>query len=865
MNLPYTAIMSEQSGRNLGRSRGRTSRPPQESVPVHQQRPGGPPMQAPHPMEVCTGPSGDRSEPMEVGRAGGSMGRRGSGAPRPGGGRGGPRGGPVVPQVRTRPETLTSKQGKSGTQIALKANYFNLASVTDWVLYQYHVDFAPEEDRSFMRRRLLNDHKEILGGFIFDGMILYSNNRHPNPTIFHSQREGDDAKIQITLTFTRQVNQGDHEYLQFFNILMRKCLAALKLQLVGRNFFDPQAKVDIAQYHLELWPGYVTSIRQHEQQILMCTEIAHKVMRTDTVLSLLYKLQQNNDPDIKHSFQNAVLGLVVLTDYNNRTYRVDDVDFRVSPNSTFKMKDQEITYAAYYNQRYNLKIKDMNQPLLLSKSKAKDLRAGVPETVFLVPELCRMTGLTDDMRSNYRLMSALAEHTRVGPSKRVEKLQAFSRRLRSEKAIVEDLQEWNMAVDSDLVKFNGRILPSEKIYQGSERQTISYDSGPLVDWTHKLKNTPMLTTSNVDNWFVLVPRDLDRISQTFIPMVMECAQKMGMEMKEPGVQRMADDRQSTYVNALDALLSKEQPQLVVCLVSNNRSDRYGAIKKKCCVERAVPTQVITNKAMTNRGAVSVATKIAIQINCKLGGAPWAIEMPMKGTMVVGMDASHDTMNKGMSYGALVASLNNNFSRYYSAVTAHNSGEELSNDVSLNLVKAIQKFRLHNDGALPSRIFMYRDGVGDGQIPYVYQHEIAMLKSKLTELYGGETWKFTFIVVSKRINTRIFTANNHGNAPPGTVVDDCITLPERYDFFVVSQSVRQGTVSPTSYNVLTDNSNLDPDKIQRFTYKMTHLYYNWSGTVRVPAPVQYAHKLAQLVGQNIHRVPHNELDDLLYFL
>ncbi|KAF4533201.1 hypothetical protein B566_EDAN001743 [Ephemera danica] len=62
-----------------------------------------------------------------------------------------------------------------------------------------------------------------------------------------------------------------------------------------------------------------------------------------------------------------------------------------------------------------------------------------------------------------------------------------------------------------------------------------------------------------------------------------------------------------------------------------------------------------------------------------------------------------------------------------------------------------------------------------------------------------------------------------------------------------------------------NSNLDPDKIQRFTYKMTHLYYNWSGTVRVPAPVQYAHKLAQLVGQNIHRVPHNELDDLLYFL
>jgi hypothetical protein len=30
-------------------------------------------------------------------------------------------------------------------------------------------------------------------------------------------------------------------------------------------------------------------------------------------------------------------------------------------------------------------------------------------------------------------------------------------------------------------------------------------------------------------------------------------------------------------------------------------------------------------------------------------------------------------------------------------------------------------------------------------------------------------------------------------------------------------------------------------------------------------VQYAHKLAQLVGQNLHRPPHNDLDDLLYFL
>jgi aubergine-like protein len=145
----------------------------------------------------------------------------------------------------------------------------------------------------------------------------------------------------------------------------------------------------------------------------------------------------------------------------------------------------------------------------------------------------------------------------------------------------------------------------------------------------------------------------------------------------------------------------------------------------------VPSQVITSKAMNNRGAMSIATKVAIQINCKVGGAPWTVEVPIKGAMVVGFDVSHDTMNKSQSYGAMVASLNNNFSRYYSAVSANHSGEELSNDLSTNLLKALQKFREVNEGNLPSRIVIYRDGVGDGQINFVYTHEVELIKVSTT--------------------------------------------------------------------------------------------------------------------------------------
>ena len=34
------------------------------------------------------------------------------------------------------------------------------------------------------------------------------------------------------------------------------------------------------------------------------------------------------------------------------------------------------------------------------------------------------------------------------------------------------------------------------------------------------------------------------------------------------------------------------------------------------------------------------------------------------------------------------------------------------------------------------------------------------------------------------------------------------------------------------------------------YKLCYLYYNWSGSIKVPAPVHYAKKLAFMVGDHL---------------
>ena len=64
--------------------------------------------------------------------------------------------------------------------------------------------------------------------------------------------------------------------------MLRTCLEKLKLQLLGRNYYDPNAAKKLKEFKLELWPGYETSIKQHEADVLLCCEISTKVLRLDT-------------------------------------------------------------------------------------------------------------------------------------------------------------------------------------------------------------------------------------------------------------------------------------------------------------------------------------------------------------------------------------------------------------------------------------------------------------------------------------------------------------------------------------------------------------------------------------------------------
>jgi aubergine-like protein len=111
-------------------------------------------------------------------------------------------------------------------------------------------------------------------------------------------------------------------------------------------------------------------------------------------------------------------------------------------------------------------------------------------------------------------------------------------------------------------------------------------------------------------------------------------------------------------------------------------------------------------------------------------------------------------------------------------------------------------------------------------------------------------RICYLIVNKRVNARFFSkaGRNIGNPPMGTVVDSSVTMKSGYDFYLLPARANQGAMTPTYFFVAYDDTGCKADDIQSLAFKLSFTYFNWSGSVRVPAPCLYAHRLAYLLGE-----------------
>ncbi|KAM4577681.1 LOW QUALITY PROTEIN: piwi-like protein 2 [Odontesthes bonariensis] len=805
----------------------------------------------------------------------------------------------AVPPVPTTQDTtmLTmeavrdplNKSGTKGTPITIGSNHIPIRCKNEAV-YQYHITFTPNVESMAMRFGMMKEHRPTTGEVVaFDGSILYLPVKLSYVAGLKCLRRTDNEEIEIKIHMTKILPPNSDLCIPFYNVVLRRVMKIIGLKLVGRNHYDPESAVILGKHRFVVLNHrsqssccygcpIISIILRCSVCLYLSVDVSHKVLRNDSVLDVVNALYQQSKENFQDECAKELIGSIVITRYNNRTYRIDAIEWNKSPKDTFTLMDgTQTSFSEYYSTNYGITIKELNQPLLLHRPKERSRPAGkqiITGEILLVPELSFMTGIPDKMRKDFRavflfdMMHDLTTHINVSGEQHAHSIKQT--RLGSLPAVSDTpLSSSEKAFFfffffSHLLQIKGRTLPLETICL----QSSSFATGADVSWSREITRDASISSVPLNNWAIFYPRRCAEQAEELVSTFNKVAGPIGLRLERPIRMELRDDRTETYIKSIHSQLTSEPNlQLVVCIMVGKRDDLYSAIKKLCCVKSPVPSQVSINvRTISQQQKLrSIAQKILLQVNSKLGGELWTVNVPLKNLMVIGVDVHHDTSKSHQSVMGFVASVNSSLTRWYSRVTFQAPNEELINGFIVCLLAALQKYYEVNHN-LPEKIVVYRDGVSDGQLKMVEQYEIPQL-IKCFETFPSYEPKLVFIVVQKRISTTLYSrvANGFGTPPPGTVLDHTLTQKDWVDFYLMAHQIRHGCGLPTHYISLYNTANLTPDHLQRLTFKMCHLYWNWPGTIRVPAPCKYAHKLAFLSGQYLHSEPAIQLSDKLHQL
>jgi len=376
------------------------------------------------------------------------------------------------------------------------------------------------------------------------------------------------------------------------------------------------------------------------------------------------------------------------------------------------------------------------------------------------------------------------------------------------------------------------------------------------DWGKAATTHHVLKSEKINKWALIYPEKASSSVREFHECLLEQCKNLGLAIKRARTIEINNDKTETYIKSIRDLPDGAQ-LVVVVMVGPQRADKYSAVKKLCCIESPVASQIILQKTLSNPKRLrSVVQKIALQINCKLGGELWGIKMEHE-NMVIGMEV-------GKGFTAIVCTLNSSASQYYSIVVKNESENSIQARGEA-IKKALKIYQEANKGSNPKNLTVYRSGQNA-----VCPIQIGKEADDFIEYLKDENLKVTYITVQKRTIVKLmhvtdWSSGDLKNPPAGTVIDHQVTSAQWQDFYLIPMNQSLGTVSPTHFTIVRDEAGYEPDQIQQMAYHLTHMYYNWTGNVKVPAVSQYCQKLLDLTINHLNKEPSSSLSKTLFYL
>ena len=771
-------------------------------------------------------------------------------------------------------------------------NLFKIKINKPLKLFQYPYSVSPEIDAADLRIRnklfkyagigTKKDRKRLkdfYGECFISGDSLYGMNEVKESKTFNCKLYLD-GETEYTITIQpkanqRTINQNDLEKdpltKQFIEILIQDILRANPNLDFYRGLFvlKNQKKVIDSKNNgsVNFYPGYTTSFMETESGNYLNVTLKNKILSTDTVLDFMeyyeYKKKKN-----QAQIKKKLIGRSFKVSYAKKNYIIDDISFDRDPKSHNFMHDGKTkTLEEYYKEKYKINIKDLTQPLIVVKVVKKKDAQGKDFDLYFVPEMCYLAGLDDEFLKDREFMKNLANYTKLDPKFRITKTNEFLKLLveTKNKEIKRDgkvIKELSSKEKSEL--YGIEISALDQLHKAYNMKETELLAGKKKAITAKDKIFDVISKKDMSHWICLYRKSNYNDAEKLYNTLDKASQGYDLSIAEPEWVEMGDnDNEEEWAHTANDYMKevsekdKNAKKYSFALFLLDRNDRiYSTLKYYSLCEHGYISQVVKASSL-HKNALSVCSKILLQINAKLSGVSYIAKFDKnikeRNLMIIGVDSSHI---RGKRTGvAMVATINPSFTNFYNKeqIILEEKKESFLISISSFIEEAIQKYNEINK-TYPKGIIIYRQGVSFQQKEFLKNEVINIQK-----VCDKNKLLYEYILVNTKTTYKFFEKDKGGYKNPdgGLLVLSGVTNRDLFEFYIQPQQVTGGSATPSCFTVAYGNMDF-PEIIPKLTFDFCHLYSNWQGTVRVPHVLKLAEKLSKMTAKYTEAELHKNL-------
>ncbi|KAG0692978.1 ribonuclease H-like domain-containing protein [Suillus ampliporus] len=768
--------------------------------------------------------------------------------------------------------------GTLGREITVRANFF-ATKLPKGPIYDYHVEITPSTDIKRIRARLFllleqsnqQGWKEFVPFIAHDrSERIVSAKKLPQPLDvqiqFYDEGEaGPNARsktytfaithtadldiAQLTKHLSGDVESRDYDaqpLVAAVNLVLQTHAARTGVR-VGKNryFFPSQDRFDLAP-GVEAWKGFFTSARPVYKELMVNVGVCMTAFYKPG--NLADAIMEFNRSSNGAMLQRFVQKLKVTTSHLGYKQKkpIKKIMSSTARQTTFNCEEYhgKISVEDYFKRKYpHIKLKHAHDLPVVDISGPNS-----KFSIYVPAELCEIEpGQPFRGRLNEKETANMIRFACNPPKVNADTI--VERGLPTlgftPQTMGSPLSSFGMAVDNNMAVIPARELPPPRLsYKAGKPPNVSNGSWNILDVKFHVGGA-------IKSWWVLVIRDGRPVfnssrrpefgggmSLASTPIML--AQELIPPARDPSRQQAVD---LIRQNIKRHISEKGKPTFILVLLSHRDNYIYPGIKKICDVELGVHTiHMLTDKVLRDANKQDqYFSNVALKLNTKLGGTNHMLDadslkwLTKAKTMIVGMDVTHP--------GPGVA--DSSFVQFPASLRCQETKKEMITDLTAMMIERLMFYKGKNR-TLPDRVFVYRDGVSEGQFNTVLEEELPKILEAFKKVPPAQSYrpKLTIIICGKRHHAKFFPtdsqfADRNGNTRPGTVVDRGVTAVFDFDFYLQAHAGLQGHVKATHYTVVYDENRLGADEVQQGTHTASYLYARATKAVSLVPAAYYA--------------------------